>query len=223
MSNSKKKRFIVVAGIIVIVIVLATAYLSAGTTASVMSVSDAISPDAKGKKVQVEGTVVDNSFSIDGDVLTFEIFGDGDGNSARTLKVRYDKGVAATFGNGVVAICTGTIDDNGVLVASELITKCPSKYETSNNALTIARLLDYGESIMDKPVKLSGVISDEGVSDVSSSVRFTVLDDGGNMLEVAYGGAIPDGIAEGTSVIVTGSLGRDGLFHATDLAIESGA
>ena len=35
----------------------------------------------------------------------------------------------ATFGAGVVAICTGTVDGK-TLEASEMVTKCPSKYES---------------------------------------------------------------------------------------------
>ncbi len=221
MSSSKRSRFIVVAGIIVIVIIAATAFLSAGTTATVMTVEQAASPAAQGKRVQVEGTVVDNSFAIDGDTLTFAIMDEKSESGAPELRVLYDKGVAATFGNGVIAICTGIVDDQGVLQASELVTKCPSKYETSTDALTVSRLMGYGANIIDKPVKVTGAISDSGIADVSASSRFALVDEDGTLLEVVYTGAIPDGVAEQSMVVMTGSLGADGRFTATDLAIES--
>ena len=221
MSSSKRNRFIIVAGIIVIVVVAAAAFLSAGTTATVMTVEQAASPSAQGKRVQVEGAVVDNSYAIDGDTLTFSIVDEKNGSGVPELRVLYDKGVAATFGNGVIAICTGTIDDQGVLQASELVTKCPSKYETSTDALTVSQLLGYGESIIDKPVKVAGVVSEAGVADVSEATRLAIVGEDGTLLEVAYAGAIPDEVTGQSAVILTGSLGDDGRFAATDLALES--
>ena len=72
-SKSKKSRCIVVAGIIVIVVILAIAFVSAGTTNKVMSVAEASQPGAAGQKVEVTGNVVDDSYSIKGDTLTFSI------------------------------------------------------------------------------------------------------------------------------------------------------
>ena len=80
MSKSKRNRFIVVALVIVIVVIAAVAYLSAGTTATTMTVAQAADASAHGKKVKVEGAVVDNSFAIDGDTLTFQIV---DANTAQ--------------------------------------------------------------------------------------------------------------------------------------------
>lgn len=220
-SKSKRNRFIVVALVIVIVVIAAVAYLSAGTTATTMTVAQAADAAAHGKKVKVEGAVVDNSFTIDGDTLTFQIV-DADTTQPR-LTVVYDKGVSSTFGNGVTAICTGTIDSGGTLRASELITKCPSKYESSNEALSVSRLLSYGTGIVDKPVKITGTVAANSMGDVNSVTRFVLADAGdpASTVGVKFSGAIPDGVADGTKLVLTGSLGSDGRFTATDFALDS--
>lgn len=225
MSASKRNRFIVVAGIIVIVVIAAVAYLSAGSTATSMTVAQAADAGAHGKKVKVEGNVVDNSFTIDGDTLTFCIADSGDQAQKTQLEVVYDKGVAATFGNGVTAICTGTVDSNGVLKASELVTKCPSKYETSTEALTVSRLLGYSAEINDKTVKVQGVLTPGTLGDVNASTRFVLMDasDPNVHIDVVYSGAIPDNVVDGSSLVLTGSLGADGKFKTSNLALEKKA
>jgi cytochrome c-type biogenesis protein CcmE len=43
-----------------------------------------------------------------------------------TIKVVYNGGVPTTFGDGTVAIVTGTLKQGGVVEAQTLLTKCPS-------------------------------------------------------------------------------------------------
>ena len=83
---------------------------------------------------------------------------DPSGDQTQYLRVKYEGGVAATFGNDVTAICTGKVGADGVLHATELVTKCPSKYENSSNALGVAQLAEYGDSVLDKPVKVTGTV-----------------------------------------------------------------
>ena len=125
MASSQKKRFIAVGGIVAIVIIAMLAFFSANTAVKVMTVAEASEANAIGQRVEVTGNVVNNSFDIQGDILTFRISDPDD--PGHDLGVSYDQGVSATFGNGVTAICTGTIQDDGVLKCSELVTKCPSK------------------------------------------------------------------------------------------------
>ena len=107
--------------------------------------------------------------------------------------------LSATFGNDVVAICTGKIDDQGVLRCSELVTKCPSKYENASEALDIARLLEYGEGVYDKPVKVAGIVK------------------AGTLVSVGKGRASSVGIARVSGIRPGGShAGRCG--HASERA-----
>ena len=220
MASSQKQRFIVVGGIVVIVIVAMLAFFSANTAVKVMSVAEAATADAIGQRVEVTGNVVNNSFDIDGDILTFRIADPDD--PGHDLGVSYDQGVSATFGNGVTAICTGTIQDDGVLKCSELVTKCPSKYETATDALSIERLLGYGDQILDKTVKVRGVLQAGSLKDATADERFAIADspDAGTGVPVKYQGALSDEVVEGASVVVMGSLNADGKFNATEVALE---
>lgn len=218
MGKAKRNRFVAVGGIIAIVVILAIAFASAGTTSKTVSVAEAASPDARGQRIEVTGNVVDNSFSIDGDTLAFQIY-DAD-EPADTLAVVYDKGVAATFGNGVTAICTGTVDEAGVLQASELVTKCPSKYETMTGALSVAKLLGYGEAIVDKPVKVEGLLEPGSLKGVDAKARLVLddADDAQTTLPVSYAGAIPQTVQDGSRLVLTGSMNDEGAFVCTNLA-----
>ena len=133
----------------------------------------------------------------------------------------YDGGVSATFGNDVTAICTGKKDANGVLNCSELVTKCPSRYESGKDALTVSDLLGYGEKVIDKPVKVVGVIKAGTLAGVDAAERFVIADEGtGDELHVTYAGALSDGVGEGVAAVLTGSIGSDGLFTATDVSLQ---
>lgn len=229
--TNQRRRFIIVGGIVVVVVILMLAFFGAGNTVRAMSVAEAAAPEAHGQNVEVTGNVVNNSFTIEGDVLTFAI-SDPDDPSV-DLWVRYDKGVAATFGNGVTAICTGHINEDGLLECTELVTKCPSKYETATDALGVARLLGYGDAILDKTVKVRGQIGEGTLTDAGADVRMYLYtpdeEDATEPLPsipVEYKGALSDEVTEDASLVLTGNLmadsSQDGgvIFRATEVALE---
>ena len=221
MNSKTKRRMAVVTGVIVIVLILVLAIVGGNSAAKTMTVAEAIELQGD-NKIQVTGNVAENSFDIEGDTLTFEIY-DPDADPAATalLDVRYDGGVSATFGNDVTAICTGKKDANGVLVCSELVTKCPSKYENAEGALSVEDLLGYGDAVVDKPVKVAGVIEKGTLAGVDASRRFVLEDELGNVrIPVKYDGALSDETGEGANVVLTGSIGADGTFTATVVALE---
>lgn len=223
MNSKTKRRLGVVTGIIVIVAILVLAIVGGNSAAKTVSVAEALELTGD-NKIQVTGNVAENSFSIDGDVLTFQIYDvDADPAAAHRLNVRYDGGVSATFGNDVTAICTGKKNADGVLNCSELVTKCPSKYENAEGALTMTKLLEYGDSVVNKPVKLAGVIKQGTLAGVDAEDRFTLTDpDTGYDMLVKYDGALPNDMAEGSSVVLTGSIAGDHVtFTATDVAMKA--
>jgi cytochrome c-type biogenesis protein CcmE len=292
--NSRlKRRLIVVTGVIVIVVTVVLAVVSGATASRAISVAEAASGAYNGVKGQVTGKVVDNSYSIEGNVLSFSItegtedaeeVQDATGSASATgsataigsasaigsatapgdpapaipiaavatpvatvqLRVVYDCGVSATFGNQVTAICTGVISDDGVLVCSELVTKCPSKYESATSALDVARLLSYGAEIIDKPVKVTGTIKEGTLGPVGRESRFVLVGQGDEQqgdgqqdgrqaddeqqgtgqsvagdLPVLFDGALPDEVQDGSVVILTGSLNSAGQFAATNVALPA--
>ena len=220
MNAKMKKRMIAVSGVIVIVLILVLAFVGGNTAATTMSIAEAAENPQAGQKVQVSGNVVQDSFSTSNDVLTFKIY-DPEGDPATQLEVRYDGAASSTFGNDVTAICTGKINDAGVLECSELVTKCPSKYENADSALTVEQLLGYGESVYGNVVKVAGSVGAGSLKAAGQGDRFILVDaETGDSMPVVFEGALSDGMADGSAVVLTGSLGADGKFAATDVALE---
>ena len=221
MNTKTKRRMVVVTGIIVIVLVVILAVVGGSSSAKSVTIADVASGQYVDQKIQVSGNVVENSFKTEGNVLTFDIL-DPNGDPSQTVRVSYEGGVAATFGNDVTAICTGKIGSDGVLRASELVTKCPSKYENATNALGVAQLIGYGDSVMDKPVKIAGTVKAGTWAAAGQGDRFVILDaDGATELAVVYSDALSEEVKDSSSLVLTGSLNADGKFHATDVALEA--
>lgn len=220
MNAKTKRRMVVVTGIIVIVLVVILAVVGGASSAKSVSVAEAATGNYVDQKIQVSGNVVENSFSTEDNVLTFDIH-DPDGDMTQQLRVRFEGGVSATFGNDVTAICTGKIGQDGVLNASELVTKCPSKYENATDALTVSQLVGYGVSVVDKPVKVAGTVKDGTLKAAGEGDRLVLADaDNGEELAVEYDGAISDEVKDGSSLVLTGSINAEGKFAATDVALE---
>ena len=228
MNTQMKRRMAIVGGVIVIVVILLLAFLGGNSSAKVATVTEVASGAYEDTKVQVTGVVVDNSFSIDSNgTLSFDIAAEDDAAQQTTLHVTYDKGASSTFGNGVTAICTGRMDEDGTLSCTELVTKCPSKYENASEALTVTDLLGYDFSNMGgKTVKVTGYVS--SIGDATADVRFMLTDEQGNSisadqpaLSIVYAGALSDGVTDGAKVVVTGSLtDEEGGFKATEVALS---
>ncbi|MCL2883122.1 MAG: cytochrome c maturation protein CcmE [Coriobacteriia bacterium] len=219
MNSKLKRRLIAVTGVIVIAIVVVVTVLSASSGHQNISVAQAASGGYLEKRVEVTGQVVANSYYSEGSTLHFAIYDDSD--PSVQLNVTYDGTLAATFGNEVTAICTGTINSDGVLVAKTLVTKCPSKYENSTDALNVSQLLGYGNEVIGTTVKITGTVKAGTLQPAGTGDRL-VLKDLASDDEVAvdYDGAVPDSIQDGTAIVVTGSLGSDGRFKATDVSIK---
>ena len=220
MNAKMKKRMIAVSGVIVIVLILVLAFVGGNTAATTLSVAEAAENPQAGQKVQVSGNVVQDSFSTTDNVLTFKIY-DPEGDPATQLEVRYDGAASSTFGNDVTAICTGKINEAGVLECSNLVTKCPSKYENAADALMVSQLLGYGVDVIGKVVKVSGTVKAGTLSAAGRGDRFVIVDTAdGSELPVAFDDALSEDVADGTAVVLTGALTEDGKFAATDVALE---
>ncbi|HIW76804.1 MULTISPECIES: cytochrome c maturation protein CcmE [Gordonibacter] len=220
MNAKTKRRLVVVTGIIIIVLVVVLAVVGGSSSAKAVTVADAVSGQYQDQKIQVSGNVVENSFKTEGNVLTFDIY-DPDGDPMQYVRVSYEGGVAATFGNDVTAICTGKVGADGVLRASELVTKCPSKYENATDALGVAQLLDYGDSVLDKTVKVAGTVKAGTLAAAGQGDRFVLVDaEGTTEMPVVFDDALSDEVKDGSSLVLTGSINADGKFHATNVALE---
>ncbi len=219
MNKAAKKRLMIVGLIIVAVAAVLFAVVGSGGAATSLSVAQAASGDYEGKKVQVSGAVVNDSYQTEGSSAVFKIADDNDPNAM--LTVTYTGAMPATFGNGVTAICTGVVQD-GSVTCNELVTKCPSKYESAEGSVTAATLTANPGVYVGTEVKLAGYVTAGTIAGIDEPVRF-VVNSQGSSLDIAYDGALPDGMDDGSAVIVTGTLAEGGkLFEAIDVAMDAG-
>lgn len=212
MNKKAKRRLVVVGGIVVIAMLVIVAIAGSGGAASSLSIGDVLGGGYEGKKVQVSGSVVADSLTNEGATAVFAIAPE-DGDASQELTVSYDGALPATFGTGVVAICTGTVTD-GVLNATEMVTKCPSKYESAEGSLTVKGLLDQADALTGKDAKVCGYVRGD-VQAVDADYRFEIESQGATV-KVRYDGGMDENIVDGTAVVITGSLGADGTFTASD-------
>ena len=217
MNKKAKRRLMVVGGIVVIAMLVIVAIAGSSGAASSLSIQEVLSGEYAGKKVQVSGSVVADSLTSEGSVAHFAIQPEEDaGEGAAVLEVSYDGALPATFGAGVVAICTGTMGDDAQLSCTELVTKCPSKYESAEGSLTVKGLLDQADDMVGTATSVCGYVRGEVLPvDAAEGYRF-VIESQGATLEVAWDGGMDEAVGEGTALVVTGSLNADGTFTATE-------
>ncbi|MBQ6453367.1 MAG: cytochrome c maturation protein CcmE [Coriobacteriales bacterium] len=221
MNSKMKRRLIVVSGVIVVVLAVILAVVGAGGAAKTASVADVLGGKYQDKRVQVTGKVLPNSYSMQGTSLHFAIYDEG--APGASLTVVYDGGVAATFGNDITAICTGKLDASGVLQCDELVTKCPSKYETATDALSVDKLLGYGASIAGKPVKVTGTVAAGSLRPASQDgARFLLADasDPAVTVPIDFDGALSSDVKDGSVLVVSGSLDANGVLVASNVALK---
>ena len=225
MNKRARMRLIGVTGIIVIAIV-AVVVISGNTTGAYSStVADVTKdPELVGKRVKVSGAVVTASWDKQSNPMKFVIKDEKDSaGTGATVKVIYTGGVPSTFGDGVVAIVTGELAADGTINATEMITKCPSKYESAEGAMPIADLVKSGASLYGKTVKATGFVKPGSLGAANDDPRFIVAakaDGTGESVPVSFTGVLPSGMQEGSQLVLTGALESDGVFVATDVAME---
>ena len=79
----------------------------------------------------------------------------------------------------------------------------------------------YGDEVVDKPVKVSGVVKDGTLKAAGEGDRFVLVDpDNGEELAVEFSDAISDEVKDGSALVLTGSMNAQGKFAATDVALE---
>jgi cytochrome c-type biogenesis protein CcmE len=177
-----------------------------------------------GKRVQVTGPVVAASWNKKTNPMVFSI-SDAAGESAGVLKVSYNGGVPTTFGDGTVAIVTGTLAKDGTVNADTLLTKCPTKYESAAktaNIPTVDALLAEKAKVTDKPTEVAGFIAAGSMKDASAPVRFliTTKPGTGEQLPIVWDKALSAEFKDGAKVVIAGKLGADGKYTATSVSIS---
>jgi len=223
---NKRARTRLIGVTAIILIAVAAIFLAGGnkTAAYYKTVEEAATDQALvGERVKVGGAVVSGSWDKKSNPMTFTIRDEKDQDgTGPVVKVVYNGSVPSTFGDGVVAIVTGDLAADKTITADEMITKCPSKYESAEGALPLSDLVGKGESMYGTTVKVSGFVKAGTIAPPGGGTRFVVAAtaSGGDEVPVAFEGALPEGMADGSSVVLTGAIEQDGVFVATNVALE---
>ncbi len=174
MNKRARTRLIGVTAVILIAIA-AVVLLTGNKQGAVYSTVPKVTEDASliGKRVKVGGTVVEGSWDKKSNPMVFVVRDEADKTgSGPTIKVIYTGAAPSTFGDGVVAIVTGVLEDGQTLKATEMITKCPSKYESAQGAIPVADLLLKGEEVYGKPVRATGYVKAGTIADAGGRRPF---------------------------------------------------
>lgn len=134
----------------------------------------------------------------------------------------------------------------GVIVTALLYLLISSTLTQSQYFLTVEELLNEKESFIGKNVRMSGVVLGETIAydPQALQLRFSVAQIPGDhkliaelggmavvlnqaandptlpRMEIVYEGARPDLLKHEAQAIMTGALGEDGLFHASELLLK---
>lgn len=223
MNKRARNRLLGVTAIIVIVGLAILLGAGGQDGAYSRTVSDVVEDsELVGERVKVSGSVVEGSWDRKSNPMRFTIR-DESAQGGPTIDVVYNGGVPSTFGDGVVAIITGELDADKTITSDNMITKCPSKYESATGALTVSSLLSQVEEVTGKPVDITGYIVAGSVQPPGGTARFAIVgnkDGSGDVVPVFYEGALPANMDDGTQVVIGGALGEDGVFAATSVALS---
>lgn len=195
---------------------------NSGTTAYYKSVKEiATDKTLVGERVKVGGAVVAGSWDKKSNPMSFEIRDEKDtAGKGETVEVIYNGPVPSTFGDGVTAIVTGEMSAIGEIQAGEMITKCPSKYESASGAMSVAAI-KKGEKLA--KIDLTGFVKTGSIKAPGSGARFVLTGSeagDGEPFDVLWEGALPAGMADGSQVVLKGDVSEDGIITATSVALE---
>lgn len=218
MNKRARNRLIGVTAIILIVAAVLLVTIIPSGASYEQKVADIVS-DAKlvGTRVKVTGSVVAGSWDKKTNPMVFKIREQG-ATTGPEVKVVYNGSAPNTFGNDTIAILTGTVSEKGVVEANEMLTKCPSKYETKSDAATIKDML---LAPPDTPIRVAGFLKPGSLKDASSAERFvlsTTAEGSGESVPVSFAGSMPEGGTDGAELVVFGKL-ENGVFVATDVSV----
>jgi cytochrome c-type biogenesis protein CcmE len=138
-NTKARTRLLIATGVIVAVFVVGVVYVVSREGAYYRQVSELAGGEYVGKNVKVGGRVLSDGLAHDDSGFVFDIQ-DLTGQ-ADTVKVEYDGQVPDTFGPGADVVVLGTYSESaagGLITASQVQTKCPSKYEGAGTTPTAA-------------------------------------------------------------------------------------
>ena len=221
MNSRVRNRLIGISAVLSIVAVAGLVFFFFNGTSLSMSVDRLYNSPQEyvGETIRIRGTVVSGSWDRETNPMTFRIFDDASDSEAEVTIV-YEGLPPANFGDGTIAIIDGRVEGENLVVSHHMTTVCPSRYETSDDALPVADLFDRYTNMVGIPVRVSARVVDGSITPPGTEIRFTVHDivDESIEMPIIYSGGLADSIVDGTPVVLTGQLNEDGAFEAEIVA-----
>jgi len=132
MDRITRRRLLIVVIVLAVAFAVGVVWLVRSQGAYYRQVGELTASELDGETVKVGGRVVDGSIESAGAVQTFTL-SDLTG-APDTIEVSYEGAVPDTFGPFADVVVLGVYDAGaGLILAEELQTKCPSKYEASRS------------------------------------------------------------------------------------------
>ncbi|MCL2438058.1 MAG: cytochrome c maturation protein CcmE [Coriobacteriia bacterium] len=224
MSSSRaRNRLIGISAVLSIVVVAAVVFFFFNGTSLSLTVDRLYESSDRyvGETVQLSGTVVAGSWDRQSNPMVFKVFDEESGSEAEVTAV-FEGVPPANFGDGTGVIITGVIEEDKTIVSSQMLTVCPSRYETNDNTLPVYALFDMDEG-MDMtgiPVRVSARVVDGSITPPGEEIRLTVhdIENPSIQIPVKFSGGLADTVTDGTPVVLTGHLDEDGNFIAEIVA-----
>jgi cytochrome c-type biogenesis protein CcmE len=219
--NKRARNRLIIAAAIIVVIGGAGFLLAMQDSQPINGVAELLAQGdtAVGLRMKVTGTVIGESWNGQANPMRFEIKDESTATaSPQTLKVEYSGVAPGGFGDKTKATLTGELGTDGVFKATDMLTVCPTKYQTAQ-AMTVDQIL-ADKAVLDQTVKLAGYVT----GSVSSN-GFTMSSrlDGGKTVDVRVSAALPDGVGKGAYVELTGELLKDGTYRASKVDVKKKA
>jgi cytochrome c-type biogenesis protein CcmE len=219
MNKRARNRLI---GVTVIILGIAAAVFfgsGAGTGEQTKTVDEVMGDTSVvGTRIKVPGAVVAGSWDKKTNPMTFRIRTEGK-TSGPELEIVYGGNAPNTFGNDTVAILTGSIEPGGVFKADTMSTKCPSKYSSGTDAITVAKLLEI--EAKGEPVRVVGYLKNGSLGlESATKERFLLAGTaaGGAQIGVQFAGSMPEGTKDGVQLVVVGKYVSKDMIVADEVA-----
>ena len=221
MNSRARNRLIGISAVLGIVVVSGLVFLFFNGTSLSLDVDRLYTSGNRyvGETVQLSGTVVAGSWDRQSNPMQFKVFNEDSGTDAE-ISVVYLGAPPANFGDGTGTIITGVVEGDNTIVSERMVTVCPSRYDTSDNAVSVADLFDGDMDMTDIPVRVSARVVNDSITPPGTEVRLVVHDIENPSVElpVIYSGGLANSVSDGVAVVLTGHLNAEGAFEAEIVA-----
>jgi len=221
MNSRTRNRLIGISAVLAIVMVAVLVIMFQGASLS-LDVDRLYNEDRYiGETIQVSGTVVAGSWDRESNPMRFRIFNE-DSDTNAEIEIVFSGLPPANFGDGTQAIIRGLVEDTNLVTSTDMVTVCPSRYETDDNTLPVYALFDEDSdmNMVNVPVRISARVVPGSITPPGTDIRFHVMDIEYPeiTMPVMYTGGLADTIVDETPVVITGTIDADGVFTAEIVA-----